>query len=119
MAARAPHFVRFCRALALLSGASLVVGCSSNSTSTETSDAKSDSPYDGVVVGVAPCDGGCGVTFDGGVKPYDGGDDSAYDGETTDTAYDGHPVGVTPYDGGSDVPPGGGPGCLPDLPFLG
>ena len=111
----------------MLSSTPLVVGaCSSTGDTTQSSDAKDDtvSTYDGVPVGTAPCDGGCGVVDDvgdigtgevgGGVKPYDAGDAAS-----DDTGYDGHPVGVS-IDAGPDFGGGGGgPQSLPDLPFLG
>jgi hypothetical protein len=123
---RAPRFVRFCRTLALVSGAPLFLACSSSDTTQQSGDAKDDtvSTYDGVPVGTAPCDGGCGVVDDAG-------NDTAYDGhpigvvpgdaaaDADDTAYDGHPVGVS-IDAGPDFGGGGGgPQSLPDLPYLG
>jgi hypothetical protein len=123
-----PHYLRFCRALALLSGTPLLIGaCSSTGDTSQSNDAASD--------GAPACDGGCGVTVDAGGVSFDAGFDSAYDGhpvgvapgdaaadtadDAEDTAYDGHPVGVS-IDAGPDFGGGGGgPQSLPDLPYLG
>jgi hypothetical protein len=132
-----PHFLRFTRALALVSGmaipASVAAGCGGDIFG-----------YDGVAVGSATCEDACAPPDNGdgasgvrdGGNVYDGQPMGtvAYDGGPTGVAppYDGGPVGVTPYDagigdaagGGVSFPPdssdvsmgGGGPLVAPELP---
>lgn len=90
-----PHFLRFTRALALVSGmavpAAVATACGGEVFG----------HYDGQEMGSVGCEGACGVQNDGDGAPgvRDGGE--VYDGQPMGTvAYDGGPVGVAPYDGG-------------------
>ena len=106
-----PHFLRFVRALAFVSGTA--AGLSACSSPPATDDSPDATPYDGQSTGI---DVSLQDAYDGhavGVAPYDAGDVSAdaqdatpYDGgpvgigplpdaaNDSDTIYDGHPVGV-------------------------
>ena len=141
-----PHFLRFTRALALVSGVAVFPGCGGaidtgpgncdgngnckpyDGGPTGTPVADNDSGiigggvvgyYDGSVMGTAPYDGGptgTPVVIDAGITAYDAG------------PYDGGPVGVPVStvdaatvdsgigDAANDVFQGGGPLAPPDLP---
>ena len=101
-----PHYLRFARALALVSTAAATAGCGGSTTSADAS-ADVALPYDGVAVGVAPYDGGerglstnpdaqtpvVDAAVDSGVPIYDG----AFVGaDVPPEPYDGRPVGVAP-----------------------
>ncbi len=82
-----PHFLRFARALALVSGAVAATGCGS---ATEPGPTDVPSTYDGGPVGVAVHDSG-----------YDGGSTGVSDAPS---AWDGFVTGVAPFvDAGSDA----------------
>src|SRR5260221_13230335 len=97
-----PHFVRFTRAIALVSGCATVVACSGTGLTDRCAGRSSETchegwevgppamPYDGAVVGTPPS------TYDGstaGPPPYEGVDAGTI-------AYDGSPLGPPVYDGG-------------------
>jgi hypothetical protein len=136
-----PHFLRFTRALALVSGVAVLPGCGGEVEhgGENCGPNASCTVYDGGPTGTTVYDGSGGgtVAYDGSVMgtppvPYDGsvtgtpGIDAgitAYDAGFP--IYDSGPTGVPIYDAGADVAivdaasdvfQGGGPLAPPDLP---
>ena len=104
MESTTPHFLRFARALALLSGTVAIAACSSSPTAAETAGdaiadgADSNTPYDGACCGALASDS----------TPFPGDTADASSADSSDSGAD---------SGDADTrPPPGGPLDPPELP---